>query len=156
MAEKPTPNPDTPVPTAEDLRLIQLHKHMEEMDRRAKLQEAERQEHAKAAEAFLRGHVTEREIDLIRHLVRNAVEHDQYEALVYSFPSTLTTDHGRAINNVEPDWPETLQGKARELYDRYKENLQPKGYKLKAMIINFPDGMPGDVGMFLNWAPKAI
>ena len=75
------------------------------------------------------------------------------EAMVYSFPSDLCTDGGRAINNSDPDWPDTLQGKAKEMYDTFKARIQPQGYKLKAMIINFPGGVPGDVGFFLNWAP---
>lgn len=144
------------VPSAEELRLIHLQKQMEEMERRAKLSEAERQERAHAAEEFLKGEVSERERELIRRLVMNAVEKGEYEVMVYSFSSKLCTDHGRAINNADRDWPETLQGKARVFYDRFKDYLQPKGYKLKAMIINFPDGMPGDVGFFLDWAPAAV
>ena len=46
-----------------------------------------------------------------------------------------------------------MQGKAKELYDRYLAVAKPQGFKLKATIINFPGGMPGDVGFFLNWAP---
>ncbi|WP_374302344.1 hypothetical protein [Paracoccus sp. (in: a-proteobacteria)] len=155
MATQQDSDPAAPIPSAEELRLLQLNKQMEEMDRQAKLRESKHQEHARAAEEFLKGEVTERERDMIRRLVTNAVEKGQFEAMVYSFPASLCTDHGRAINNSEPDWPETLQGKARVLYDRFKENLQPKGYKLKAMIINFPDGMPGDVGFFIDWKPKA-
>jgi hypothetical protein len=46
-----------------------------------------------------------------------------------------------------------LQGKAREMYDAFKSRIQPQGYKLEAMIINFPGGILGDVGFILNWAP---
>jgi hypothetical protein len=49
----------------------------------------------------------------------------------------------RAGNNNDPSWPETLQGKAKEFYDRYQRFGKSQGYKLKAMIINFPDGIPG-------------
>jgi hypothetical protein len=28
---------------------------------------------------------------------------------------------------------------------------QPQGYRLKAMVINFPNGVPGDIGFYLNW-----
>ena len=66
------------------------------------------------------------------------------------------TDSGRAINNNAPNWPETLQGKAKELFDRYEERMKPQGYRLKAMVINFPGGVPGDIGFFLNWAPPAV
>ena len=98
--------------------------------------------------------MSEDEIAMVRRLVMNAVKNGKYEALVYSFPSDLCTDSGRAINSADPQWTETLQGKAKQFYERYLKYAKPQGYKLKAMIINFPGGMPGDVGFFLNWAPK--
>lgn len=85
----------------------------------------------------------------------NAVKDGKYEALVYSFPSELCTGSGRTINSGSPDWTETLQGKTKQFYQRYQEFGKPQGFRLKAMIINFPGGMPGDVGFFLNWAPEA-
>ncbi len=147
---------DAPVPTADELRTALLQQALEEMEKREKARDAEKKARAAAAEEFLKGHVTDKEREMIRRLVKNAVAKGQFEVLVYSFPSDLCTDGGRAINNSLPNWPETLQGKAREFYDRFKENIQPKGYDLNAMIINFPDGMPGDVGFYLNWAPKAV
>jgi hypothetical protein len=90
---------------------------------------------------------------MIRRVVRSAVQDGKTQAMVYSFPVKLCTDGGRAINNNDKDWPATLQGKAKELYDRYVEAVKPQGYKLKAMIISFPGGIPGDVGLFLDWAP---
>jgi hypothetical protein len=99
--------------------------------------------------------VSEEEIATVRRLVMNAVESGKLEAMVYSFPSDLCTDSGRAINSNDPDWPNTLQGKAREFFERYQTFGKPQGYKLKAMIINFPGGVPGDVGFFLSWAPEA-
>lgn len=47
------------------------------------------------------------------------------------------------------------QGKAKQFCDRFKAEAHPLGDKRKAMIIGFPDGMPGDVGFLLNWAPDA-
>ena len=73
----------------------------------------------------------------------------------YSFPSELCSDRGRAINSNDPDWPETLQGKAKQFYERYLTYGKPQGFKLKAMVINFPGGMPGDIGFYLNWQPPA-
>lgn len=106
------------------------------------------------ADEFLRNHVTDEEIARVRRIVQAAAKDGKLEAMVYSFPSSLCTDHGRAINNGDKDWPTTLQGKAKEFYDRYEGIGRPAGYKLKVMIINFPGGMPGDVGMFLNWEPE--
>jgi hypothetical protein len=85
----------------------------------------------------------------------NAVKDGKLEALVYSFPSSLCSDSGRAINSGDPDWPTTLLGKAKQFYDRFQKLGKPQGFKLKAMIINFPGGIPGDVGFYLSWAPEA-
>jgi hypothetical protein len=98
--------------------------------------------------------VSDKESAMIRRLVMNAVSDGKFEAMVYSFPSDLCTDGGRAINSNDPTWPNTLQGKAKALYDRYQTIAKPAGYRLKAMIINFPGGIPGDVGFFLNWADR--
>lgn len=154
MSQESTAKAGDSIPTADDLRMEVLNKQMAEIDRRQKAKEAEQQKLAAIANEFLSQHVSDRERQMIRTIVASAVRDGQYEAMVYSFPSTLCTDAGRAINNLDPGWPDTLQGKARELYDGFKANLQPKGYRLKAMILDFPGGMPGNVGFILNWEPK--
>lgn len=141
------------VPSADELRMAILSKEMAEMEKQEKLR-AQKEDQLRAfTESFLTEHVSEDERALIQKLVMNAVANGKFEALVYSFPSDLCTDSGRAINNRLAHWPETLQGKAKELYERYMAVAKPQGFRLKATIINFPGGMPGDVGFFLNWAP---
>lgn len=73
------------------------------------------------------------------------------EIMIGRFPNEICTDHGRAINQSEENWPDTLQGRPRKVYEFWKENLQERGYSLKAMIVDWPNGMPGNVGMFLTW-----
>jgi hypothetical protein len=141
------------VPSADELRMTILSKEMAEMDKHEK-QRAQKEEQLRAfTESFLTEHVSDDERAMIQKLVMNAAANGKFEALVYSFPSDLCTDSGRAINNRLAHWPETLQGKAKELYERYMTIAKPQGFRLKANIINFPNGMPGDVGFFLNWAP---
>jgi hypothetical protein len=142
--------------SADELRMSILRKEVDKMEVERKAREAEQKKLADFTDKFLHQHVTEDEIAMVRRLVMNAVKDGKMEAMVYSFPSDLCTDAGRAINNNDPRWPETLQGKAREFYDRYQELGKPQGYKLKAMVINFPGGIPGDIGFFLNWAPPAV
>jgi len=146
--------PPSGVPSAEDLRRMLLEKQLEEMARKDKAREAEEKERSEFITKFMTEHVTEKERTLIRRLVMNAVKDGAMEAMVYSFPAKLCTDGGRAINNGDKAWPSTLQGKAKELYERYEGFAKPQGYRLKAAIINFPDDLPGDVGLFLNWAPE--
>jgi hypothetical protein len=67
------------------------------------------------------------------------------------FPSDLCSDDGRAINNSEPGWNRTLTGVPAQIYEIWEQHLKPKGFRLKAYIIDFPGGKPGDAGMFLSW-----
>jgi hypothetical protein len=155
MAEKDSEAKGTPL-SAEALRMMMLERQMKEMDEHLARQKAEQQKRAAFTEDFLKGHIGDEERAMIQRVVMQAVTAGKLEALIYTFPSELCTDSGRAINSADPDWPATLQGKAKELFDAYRAVAQPQGYKLKASIINFPGGMPGDVGFFLSWAPDAV
>jgi hypothetical protein len=138
-------------PSAEELRKTILQERMEALDKQEKYRSQVNQELTKFADSFLKDQVSDKEIAMVRRLAINAVKDGKYEALVYSFPSSLCTDSGRAINSADPQWTETLQGKSRQFYERYLKYAKPQGFKLKAMIINFPGGVPGDVGLFLSW-----
>ena len=144
------------VVSANDLRMAILKKEMEEIEKAEKAKTDQEKRLKDFADSFMHDHISDDERAMIQKLVMAAVQNGKFEALVYSFPSDLCTDSGRAINNRLAHWPETLQGKAKELYDRYVAVAKPQGFRLKAAIISFPGGMPGDVGFFLNWAPEQV
>jgi hypothetical protein len=85
-------------------------------------------------------------------IVQRAVSNGQTEVQVYRFPNQLCTDHGRAINQLEAGWEKTLTGLPKEMYEFWERRLRPLGYKLKFQIVDWPDGLPGDVGITLKWA----
>ena len=85
-------------------------------------------------------------------IVERAVANGLTEVQVYRFPNTLCTDRGRAINQQEPGWESTLTGLPKEMYEFWDRQLRPRGYKLRVQIIDFPGGVPGDVGITLKWA----
>ena len=85
-------------------------------------------------------------------IVNRAVSNGQTEVQVYRFPNALCTDHGRAINQQEPGWEKTLTGLPKEMYEFWNRQLRPLGYKLRFQIVDWPDGLPGDVGITLKWA----
>jgi hypothetical protein len=85
-------------------------------------------------------------------IVERAVANGLTEVQVYRFPNSLCTDHGRAINQQEPGWESTLTGLPKEMYEFWDRQLRPLGYKLRVRIVDFPGGMPGDVGITLKWA----
>jgi len=84
-------------------------------------------------------------------IIQRAVNNGATEVFVGRFPNQLCTDHGRAINQGEPGWEKTLTGLPKELYEFWGKHLRPRGYKLKMQIVDFPGGMPGDVGVTLSW-----
>jgi hypothetical protein len=47
--------------------------------------------------------------------------------------------------------PETLRGEGAEIYMRWEHDLKPGGFHLTARGLDFPDGFPGDIGLFLVW-----
>ncbi len=87
----------------------------------------------------------------LRSKLRSAAERGQTELMVMRFPNALCTDHGRAINNSDPDWPDTLTGRPRQAYELWRDQLRDAGFRLSALIIEWPGGLPGDVGFFLKW-----
>jgi hypothetical protein len=85
-------------------------------------------------------------------IINRAVGNGLTEVEVGRFPNRLFTDQGRAINQQEPGWEQTLTGLPKELFEFWKEYLQPKGYRIKFQIADWPDGMPGDVAITLAWS----
>jgi hypothetical protein len=90
-------------------------------------------------------------MQLITQLVSKAAERGQSEVQVYRFPNSLCSDRGRRINNSEPEWEKTLEGRPKAGYEFWHEHLRPLGFHLKAEVLEYPGGMPGDIGFFLTW-----
>jgi hypothetical protein len=84
-------------------------------------------------------------------IIKRAVSNGLTEVEVGRFPNTLCTDRGRAINQQEPGWEETLIGLPREIYQFWKTHMQPRGYRIKYQIADWPNGMPGDISISLSW-----
>ena len=87
-------------------------------------------------------------------IISRAVNNGQTEVEVGRFPNSLFTDRGRAINQQEAGWENTLTGLPKELFAFWKQYLQPKGYKIKFQIADWSGGKPGDIGISLNWSAK--
>ena len=85
------------------------------------------------------------------HEAHTAAERGETEYLMLRFPSELCSDGGRAINVPDPDWPRSLRGEPAEVYLRWERDLRPRGFRIAARILSFPDGMPGDAGLYLVW-----
>jgi hypothetical protein len=131
----------------------------------AALKEAEKAEEyarlAAAAEAEKRalierlnrpsGKSEEEKIQLAATVIQRAVRNGLTEVQVYRFPNTLCTDKGRAINQQEPGWENTLTGIPKEIFQLWTDYLKPRGYRISYQIIDYPGGMPGDIAVTIAW-----
>ena len=96
-------------------------------------------------------HVSDPSWRALLQQARQAAEQGEKEFMLLRFPSNLCSDGGRAINVAEADWPATLRGEAEEMHRRWERDLKPRGFPLLARLLEFPGGMPGDIGLFLVW-----
>ncbi|HEX3520570.1 MAG TPA: hypothetical protein VHT52_00585 [Stellaceae bacterium] len=90
-------------------------------------------------------------MQLVMQLITRAAERGETEVQVYRFPNELCTDRGRRINNSEPDWEQTLEGRPKLGYEFWRDHLRPLGFGLNAAVLDYPGGMPGDISFFLSW-----
>ncbi len=98
------------------------------------------------------GFSEEEKINRAAAVIQRAVNNGLTEVQVLRFPNTMCTDNGRAINQQEPGWEATLTGLPKEMYQLWYDHLRSRGYKLRFQIVDFPGGMPGDVGITLSWS----
>ncbi len=140
------------------LSVTDLRRHMSELEaakatealRRAEMEEAKKK--ALIAEFHKPPSQSPEQImELVKHLVTNAADRGNNHVQVYRFPSSICKDGGRSINNFDGNWPESLDGLPRAAYEFWRQHLQPLGYGLKAEVLDYPGGMPGDVGLTLTW-----
>ena len=90
-------------------------------------------------------------LQTVMQLVDHSYESGHTEVQVYRFPNALCSDRGRRINNSEPDWESTLEGRPKFAYEFWHDHLRPLGFHLKAEVLEYPGGIPGDIGLILTW-----
>jgi len=109
------------------------------------------QEQKELHDVFMRQEIGLEAIERFNLAVRKAAEQGRHEIMIGQFPAAWCTDGGRRINNNAEDWPESLQGIAKRAYEYHLQHLAPLGYKMHVQVLNYPDGMPGDIGIFFRW-----
>jgi hypothetical protein len=137
--------------TPDQLRRIADEKEMERAREALEKKRKADDDHHHLRDAFMSQEIHPEVFERVSRVVSAAAERGEREVMALRFSSEYCTDGGRAINNVEPDWPQSLTGFAKRAYEFWQKELEPKGYKLRAQIMDFPGGMPGDVGIFLRW-----
>jgi hypothetical protein len=144
---------DDLLPTAKEIQKQAALKEAEKTDQNARqLAAAEVEKRALIEKLSQPSGLSEDEkVKLASTVIQRAVRNGLTEVQVYRFPNSLCTDRGRAINQMEPGWEKTLTGMAKEIYQLWKDYLQPRGYRIRYQIIDFSGGVPGDIGITLSW-----
>jgi hypothetical protein len=126
--------------------------------RRAEAEAAEAQKKADLEAFSERVHtyeITEEDRERAINRIRKAFDAGERELMIVKFPSVLCADGGRRINNHLEGWQDTLPGVMHKIYEWWERDLAAGGFTFSARVIDFPGGMPGDVGIFIGW-PESL
>lgn len=137
---------------ADDLRALVAEFDQRKAEKSDKVRRAAAERQQDMVKTLMDQHVGDEGWAVILRRAHEAASAGAKEVLVLRFPSDLCSDGGRAVNAPLPDWPKTLRGEAAELYLRWERELKPKGFRMTARVLDFPGGMPGDIGLFLDWS----
>lgn len=145
---------DELIPKANDIQKQAALKEAEKADEHAKRAAAAEAEKRALIEQLSKpsGLSEDEKVKLAATVIQRAVRNGLSEVQVYRFPNSLCTDKGRAINQMEAGWEKTLTGIPKEIYQLWADYLQPRGYRIRYQVIDFPGGMPGDIGIVIAWA----
>jgi hypothetical protein len=145
---------DDLIPSAQQIRKEAALKEAEKADQYARLAAAAQAEKHALIERLSRssGKSEEEKIQLASTVIQRAVRNGLTEVQVYRFPNSLCTDKGRAINQQEAGWENTLTGIPKEIFELWRDYLKPRGYRISYQIIDYPGGVPGDIAITISWA----
>ncbi len=144
---------DDHIPSAQQIRKEAALKEAEKADQYARLAAAAQAEKHALIERLSRssGKSEEEKIQLASTVIQRAVRNGLTEVQVYRFPNSLCTDKGRAINQQEAGWENTLTGIPKEIFELWRDYLKPRGYRISYQIIDYPGGVPGDIAVTISW-----
>jgi hypothetical protein len=146
-------NIDDLLPTAKQIQRQTALDEAEKADQYARRASAAEAEKRALIERLSKpsGLTEDEKVKLASTVIQRAVRNGLTEVQVYRFPNSLCTDKGRAINQQEPGWEKTLTGIAREIFQLWSDYLKPRGYRIRYQILDFPGGVPGDIGITIAW-----
>jgi len=147
------PDIDHLIPSAKQIQKEAALKEAEKAEQYARLAAAAEAEKRALIERLNRpsGKSEEEKIQLASTVIQRAVRNGLTEVQMYRFPNSLCTDKGRAINQQEPGWENTLTGIPKEIFQLWTDYLKPRGYRISYQIIEYPGGVPGDIAVTIAW-----
>jgi CBS domain-containing protein len=149
--ERPAGGPLPGGVTAKQFRDLAARVEVEELARREEARRRAREAQDKLIEELAGRRLSDRAwADLLSN-ARRAASAGLNECILIQFPARLCADGGRAINAPDPSWPRSLRGEPRDIFERWRRELEPAGFGLAGQIVSFPDGVPGDAALILIW-----
>lgn len=137
--------------SADALRTLVVHRKESEARARAEERRQRATRALRDVESLLNTHLSD---EVWQHMLldaQHAAERGEREIQVLRMPHEACTDNGRMINVGEHAWATTLRGEAAEIWRRWDRELRSRGFRLTARTLEYPDGVPGDIGLFLVW-----
>ena len=149
-----TNNPDALVPSAKEVMQQIALAEAEEVKKQARAQAEAEAEKKALIDQLSKAPGTSDEEAIRRGLeiIHRAIKNRLTEVEIIRFPNELCTDKGRAINQQELGWENTLTGTPKEIYQFWDKYFRSRGYKLRVQIVDFPSGLPGDIAMTVSWS----
>ena len=144
---------DDMIPSAKQIQKEAALKEAQKAEEHAKKRAAAEAEKQKLIDKLSQpsGLSEDDKVKLAANVIQRAVRNGLTEVEVYRFPNSLCTDRGRAINQMEKGWENTLTGIPKEIFQLWSDYLQPRGYRIRYQIIDFPGGVPGDISITISW-----
>jgi hypothetical protein len=141
------------LPTAKDIQKQAALKEAEKAGENSRRREAAEAEKRALIEKLSKpsGLSEEEKVKLASTVIQRAVRNGLTEVQVYRFPNSVCTDQGRAINQMEKGWENTLTGIPKEIFQLWSDYLKPRGYQIRYQIIDFPGGVRGDISITISW-----
>src|SRR3984893_11898658 len=123
---------DDLLPSAVDCRKKIALTEAEKASALVRRQAAEEAEKRELLERFEKpsGVSDEERLKRVASIIQRAVDNGLTEIVVGRFPNTLCTDRGRAINQQEPGWENTMTGIPKEIFQLWVDYLKPRGYRI--------------------------
>jgi CBS domain-containing protein len=154
VAQGPTASPGQASLSADHFRDLVADHEIAEAQKRAMEHLVYARRRHEAVSALIKTHIADDTWQSTMQEAARAAASGEKDFLLLRFPSELCRDGGRAINAPEEDWPSSLRGEAAEIYLRWERDLKPCGFHITARVLDFPDGLPGDIGLFLVWGER--
>ena len=141
-------NPLDALPTAKDLMKQIALREATKASEALRAQTAEEAEKKALMEKFSKpsGVSDDERIAPAAAIIQRAANSGMTEVFVFRFPNALCTDRGRAINQQETGWENTLTGLPKELFEFWQRHLKARGSNSGSRSSTFQEGCPETSG----------